>query len=636
MLTLTREDPRDAGRQYSFAPGTVNIGRREGNDLVLDEGHISSRHAVIRHSGGRYMFADRGSTNGSLVLRGTRRLLLGPRGQPEVALEDGDLVLLGDIDQAVHLRVKIDGPLKREQTRGTIVATRVRAETREINLRLGADEQALPVLFRLVQEVNGLTRRDEILKRVASAVLEAIPGAVDVLVVLPEGGSLAVAAEAHRGEGVCRTPDETICRQVLDGDAALLFGQHDAAEVPAETLVSQGIGSGIAAPLWAGEAAAGVLQINCLAGVFELSARHLDLAVVLAHHAAAALERADLVSRLERAEKRAREENRLLRRRTQPDEEMVAEDPVSRQVQQELQAAAETEVTVLLTGETGSGKEVAARYVHRMSARGEGLMVPVNCGALSETLLDSELFGHRKGAFTGATTDRKGVFEVARGGTVFLDEIGETPASVQVRLLRVLEESKIKVLGESMERGVDARIIAATNRDLAARVEEGAFRQDLYYRLRVFPVRIPPLRERPGDIEPLLELFIQRFSLELGKRVDGHDPDLVALLRQYPFPGNVRELCNEVERAMVRAAPGQPLTPDLFSEDVQGKGAAAGLPLPPANTGGTLKAQLDQVERELIRRALGRVGGKRIAAATALGLTRQGLAKKIQRLGVEE
>ena len=378
----------------------------------------------------------------------------------------------------------------------------------------------------------------------------------------------------------------------------------------------------------------GVLQVNCLAGVFELSAQHLDLTVVLAHHAAGALERAELISRLEAAERKAREENRLLRRRTQPEVEMVAESPAMKKVLEELNHAAGSDVTVLLSGETGTGKEVAARYLHAMSARSGGLLVPVNCGALSETLLDSELFGYRKGAFTGAAADRKGVFEVARGGTVFLDEIGETPASVQVRLLRVLEEGKVKVLGEAVEREVDARIVAATNRDLAAQVAQGTFRQDLYYRLRVFPVVLPPLRERPGDIEPLLQLFLTRFSLELGKQIQGIDHDLMEMLHTYPFPGNIRELCNEVERAVVRARPGQPLTPDLFSEELQQLRSAPALP--DEELGMTLKAQLDELERRIIRRTLTRLGGKRVAAAKELGLTRQGLGKKIDRLGVKE
>jgi len=247
-------------------------------------------------------------------------------------------------------------------------------------------------------------------------------------------------------------------------------------------------------------------------------------------------------------------------------------------------------------------------------------------------LLDSELFGHRKGAFTGATADRKGVFEVARGGTVFLDEIGETPPSVQVRLLRVLEEGKIKPVGEAVERTVDVRVIAATNRDLAKLVEQGGFRQDLYYRLRVFPIVLPPLRRRPEDVEPLCRLFIRRYACQMGKQIDGIDPGVLEAMRRFAFPGNVRELANEIERAVVRAGDGGPLGVELFSDELfppsaSGDGRVGDGPLP-------LREQLAVVERRIITEALERHRGSRSAAARELGLTRQGLTKKIDRLGL--
>jgi Nif-specific regulatory protein len=296
---------------------------------------------------------------------------------------------------------------------------------------------------------------------------------------------------------------------------------------------------------------------------------------------------------------------------------------------EELRKAAAADVTVLLQGETGTGKEVAARFLHAHSRRRSGLLVPVNCGALAESLLDSELFGHRKGAFTGAATDRKGVFEVAAGGTVFLDEIGETPPNLQVRLLRVLEEGKIKPVGETIERKVDVRIVAASNKDLGRLVKEGTFRQDLYYRLRVFPVRLPPLRERPEDIEPLCQLFLRRYAAQLGKRLGEIDPSLFDALRGYDFPGNIRELANEIERAVVRAEEGQRLSAEVLSEEVHRPRGAPG-----GTSGGSLGEQLAVVERDLISRALARHDGRKNAAAKELGLTRQGLAKKMSRLGL--
>jgi len=632
VLVLTSESGGASQPIFRFQSRNISVGRKEGNDVVLPVGHISSRHANIKRRGGSYVLSDLGSTNGSAVERGEQRLILGPKGQPEIALQAGDLLLLGDIDDPVRLRVSLP-EVELDGVENTIVATRVRKATAEISRQLSGDQTALPVLFSLVAEVNALSERDQILPRVADAALEALPGAVDVLVVIRDvsSGALAVSAEAHQGVGICRVPDQKICEQVLRDQEAVLFGQHDASVMPAHTLISKGVGSGIAAPLWQDQQVLGVLQVNCEPGRMELTERHLDLAAVLAHHAAAAMEKAELIARLRAAEKKLRDENVLLRRQTQPGIKMIAESPAMVAVCDELKRAASSDVTVLLQGETGTGKEVAARFVHAHSARCNDLLVPVNCGALSESLLDSELFGYRKGAFTGASSNRKGVFEMARGGTVFLDEIGETPLSVQVRLLRVLEEGKIKVLGDAVERNVNARIIAASNKDLAKMVEEGTFRQDLYYRLRVFPVTLPPLRERPEDIEPLCRLFMQRYSEQMGKRVQGAEPGVFAAMRGFPFPGNVRELANEIERAVVRMEAGGVLTVDLLSEESQSAGAGGAVvhdgPRP-------LREQLADLEREIIKKTLARHKGRKVSAAKELGLTRQGLAKKMDRLGI--
>ncbi len=637
ILTLSAEPPGAvAGTPLVVRARSLQLGRAAGNDLVLDASHISSRHAVIRWGPEGYLFADLGSTNGSCVERRGARILIGPKGQPDVALEDEDLLVLGDVDQAIRLRVSLRASTRPPSSgEATVVAARSRPEALAAARQLSADGELLRALYRLVAAIaEPGAGRDRILGLVAEAALETIPGAVDALLVVGDGaGGLAVQAQAHRGRGVCHAPDARIAERIMRGeDAAILFGQHEEAILPAATLVGRGVGSGIAAALCSSleeNRALGLLQINCAPGQHALGAEHLDLALVLAHHAAVALERAELIERLRAAEAQLREENQLLRRRHQPEPSLVAESPAMRRAIAELDRAAASDVTVLLLGETGTGKEVAARYLHERSRRRGGLLVPVNCGALSETLLDSELFGHRKGAFTGASSDRKGIFEVAAGGTVFLDEVGEMPAGVQVRLLRVLEENRIKVLGDPVERPVDVRVIAATNRDLGKLVEDGRFRQDLYYRLRVFPVTLPPLRERPEDLEPLVRLFVGRFARQLGKRVGPIEPSLPTALRGYAFPGNVRELQNEIERAVVRAVEQEPLGAEHLSEELLASRSGAS-----GATAGSLALQLAQVERGIIAAALERHGGNRAAAARELGLTRQGLAKKAERLGL--
>jgi transcriptional regulator with GAF, ATPase, and Fis domain len=628
-LRLIREGV-ESPESYPVHVSVAHIGRARDNDIVLPVEHISARHVVLRLREGQYFISDLGSTNGSLVVRETERLILGPTGHAELALKDDDLLMLGDIDGPVRLRVRLsdDAALTLAES---IVARRQIGATRETSPQLAADRRALEAVYWLIETVAAPEReRDDILQRVTEAALRAIPEARGALVVLNDQGSWAAVAASGGEASETPRPSVRICEEVAAAGEAVLFGPENPALL-AGTLEARGVGSGICAALRCADEVVGVLQVEC--GVREpaFGERHLDLVVALAHHATVALERSALIAQLRRAEARLRDENALLRQSTHPGDEVIAESVAMREVLEDLRRAALTDVCVLLQGETGTGKEVAARYLHERSRRAERLIVPVNCGALSETLLDSELFGHRKGAFTGATSDRKGVFEMAAGGTVFLDEVGEMPPAVQIRLLRVLEESKIKRVGEAVERRVDVRIVAATNRDLAALVEQGAFRKDLYYRLRVFPVQLPPLRDRPEDIAPLVRSIVRRCARRMGKRVGDIDRSFLTALECYPFPGNVRELANEIERALVRANDGDDLTSDALSAEVR---AAIGQDTTAVAQPRTLRELLDQYERSVILDSLKRHDGRRVLAAEELGLTRQGLSKKMVRLGI--
>jgi Nif-specific regulatory protein len=251
----------------------------------------------------------------------------------------------------------------------------------------------------------------------------------------------------------------------------------------------------------------------------------------------------------------------------------------------------------------------------------------VNCAALSEGILESELFGHRRGAFTGALADRKGLFDVANGGTLFLDEISETTLGLQAKLLRVLQEGEVRPVGDDRSHPVDVRVVAATNRRLTDEVAAGRFREDLYYRLRVFPIRLPPLRDRREDIPALVHHLVRRISTQLGKPVGEPTPEAIAMLQAYPFDGNIRELANEIERAVILADPGAPITDDLLSEHVQEAAEQGGAT-------GVLQHRTDSFERDQIVEALQRTGGIKSKAAEELGLTPRGLAKKMRRLGL--
>ncbi len=284
----------------------------------------------------------------------------------------------------------------------------------------------------------------------------------------------------------------------------------------------------------------------------------------------------------------------------------------------------DADTTVLLLGETGTGKELFARLIHDNGPRRNARFVAQNCGALPESLLESELFGHARGAFTGATGDRKGLFEEADGGTVFLDEIGDTSPAMQLRLLRVLQDGEIRRLGTQTARKVDVRVLAATNADLEAEVAAGRFRRDLYYRLNVFPIRLPALRERSEDVPILAEHFLRIYRERARRAVPSIAAEALRALRAYPFPGNVRELENEIERAVALADTGQPIGLEHLSDRIRQ------LPDAPAEARLTLGDAIEQLKRQMIEDALRECGSK-TRAAERLGLTRQSLQQMLRR-----
>jgi two-component system response regulator AtoC len=298
-----------------------------------------------------------------------------------------------------------------------------------------------------------------------------------------------------------------------------------------------------------------------------------------------------------------------------------------------VEKVAGTPSTVLITGESGTGKEVIARLIHSLSGRADAPFVAVNVGGIPETLLESELFGYEKGAFTGADRRKPGMFELASGGTLFLDEIGDMPLVLQVKLLRVLADRRVQRLGGTLPIPVDARLLAATNRDLNALVAEGRFREDLFYRLNVIRLHVPPLRERPGDLAPLTGRLIRRLNARLGKAIRGVDAQALEALRGYAFPGNVRELENLLERAMIFAE-----TDTLGPADLPLPASPVAPARSPAAAAGAARfapRTLDSLEREAILNALRRWEGNRSRSAEELGISRRTLLNKIKEYRIE-
>ncbi|MBU1219269.1 sigma-54 dependent transcriptional regulator [Myxococcota bacterium] len=314
---------------------------------------------------------------------------------------------------------------------------------------------------------------------------------------------------------------------------------------------------------------------------------------------------------------------------------IIGEDPSFLKVLEMAQSVADTDSTVLITGETGTGKEVIARYIHEKSLRNMGPFIPVNCGAIPDNLLESELFGHIKGAFTGAIASRPGVFAQASGGTVFLDEIGEMTPSLQVKLLRVLQQKEFNPVGEARPQKADVRIIAATNINLEEAIKSGNFRNDLYYRLNVIPIELPALRERPYDILLLFDFFRKRFNSATGREIEGITEEVEKILMSYQWPGNIRELENLVERLVIIKRSGNICSQDL---PVYMAGSmdnslemGSGFSMKLTDQGVNLREALEEFENNMIVQALDMTGGNRNKAASLLSMNRTTLVEKLRK-----
>ena len=399
-----------------------------------------------------------------------------------------------------------------------------------------------------------------------------------------------------------------------------------------ESVLDLQIKTAICLPLIRDDAVIGVIYTDASRLSIEIDEEDMPIFSAFAVQAAIAIENARLHGELLLSKENLARENLELKAELSEKYEfsgIIGKSKPMMEIFSTIRKISPFDTTVLITGATGTGKELIARAIHFNGPRKTNQLITINCGAMSPELLESELFGHKKGSFTGATSDKPGLFETASGGTLFLDEIGDMPLPLQVKLLRALQEGEIRRVGENTVRNVDVRVIAATNRDLSKDIEAGNFRQDLFYRLNVVPISIPPLNDRQEDILPLTMHFLEKYSSKMNKGDISIEPRAMKMLLTNPWPGNVRELENSVERALAMCGESTTLSVEHFPQ-VSSGGAVIGA----AGVGGSLKEKIRVVEKQFIEEALAATGGKITKAAENLDVTRQHLHNKIKQYGL--
>jgi Nif-specific regulatory protein len=639
-----------AGAAVEPTSDVIRIGRADGNDLVVPDTHVSSEHAKIVFSEDRYVVVDQRSTNGTAILRRGERLALDDTNGRESTLEDGDVIELGSQDRIVHVTVTL-----RDDTDEARVFAMKRIE--ELVPRatiVEKDDGRLRGLYEALKRVGAAQDLSEVLAAICDSSFTLVPLTTHVTIILRDddedgapakgaSGYVPVMTRVRRSDAPPASAipiTRSVFRKVVSERAAVVAADAPRDVGQSESLMGAQIRSTLGVPLWKGDEILGVIQVDNREATGVFTAVDLEVMGVLAQNASLAVANARVAQRLRAAEERLKKENAFLKGKEQERRtgakrdgapEIIGTSAPMKQLLQQLEKVVNTRVTVLIEGETGVGKELVAASVHYRSNRRDRLFVGQNCAAMPETLLESELFGHKKGSFTGAHEDKRGLFEVADGGTLFLDEVTEMPLSLQSKLLRVLQEGEIRPIGATQEKKVNVRIVAATNRNLEKEVAEGRFREDLYYRLKVFPLRVPPLRERRDDVPLIAGHFLQRFATEFGKPAAGFSQQAMELLQSYDWPGNVRELQNEVQRLVIQVDTGGFVSPDMLSPRVR---QVEGMIERVRPTKGTLKEMMDQVERWLLIESLREHGNNKTAAAKSLGITREGLHKKLRAFGL--
>jgi transcriptional regulator with GAF, ATPase, and Fis domain len=615
-----------AGSTFPLGADAVTLGRDPANAIQLRDPTVSRQHCRIEPGIQGYSVRDLESRHGTFV----NSLPVHERD-----LDPGDRIAVGNTLFLFFLGADAtEPPTERDfvlwDDGAYAAGTTVHASPSDLSFpepdTAAADERTprdLRALLRIGNALHALRSTEDLARRLLELILETLPAERVTLLLLDRGGEPITSFALERTGAADPFPiSRTLIRQILAERSAVLANDVRQTSVlgRADSVRVTRIQSLLAAPLSVWEGLLGALYADTLEPRTRFEEHHLELFTAVAGIASQALAN---VQRLEWLEEERRRLDAAL------DQDMIGESPRLREIGRLIARAAPTDATVLIRGESGTGKELVARALHRHSSRANRPFVAINCATLSETLLESELFGHEKGAFTGALARKTGKFEVADRGTLFLDEIGEIPPALQAKLLRALQEREFERLGGTRPIRVDVRVVAATNRDLDKALQEGAFREDLYYRLNVITMTLPPLRERREDVPLLASHFAALVSRKLGRPALGFTPEARTCLLRYGWPGNVRELANAIERAIV-LGDGEVIRLEDLPETVLDALSADRVPI------SEFHDTMTETKKRLILGAVSRAGGSITMAAELLGLHPNYLHRLISNLDLRE
>jgi transcriptional regulator with GAF, ATPase, and Fis domain len=620
------------GMRFSVAAAETTIGRDPENHCWTSDPSLSRRHCLLRRQVDRVTIQDLGSRNGSIVngIPVTEQEL---QHQDQICVGDSLLVFLKEEEDAIDAEKSSSVVLTETVELGPasvqVGQEAFSPETRSGQLSISERDRTsrnLDALLTIATRMGGIRNRESLEWQLLGMIFDVVPADRAAILHCDKDCDVfdsAIAWDRIHGPGEPVEVSSTVVRRVFRERVAILISDRARQRNPphVELLEQLGVHSLLCVPLLHSDSVLGMIYLDSSSATDRIDQGHLEMMRAIAGLASLAIQNLQRWDELQ-------EENRLLRGEINLEHNIVGRSPRMQAVYELIRKVAPLNSTVLIQGETGTGKELVARAIHRNSPRSARLFVAVNCAALTESLLESELFGHEKGAFTGAIAQKKGKLEVAEGGTLFLDEVSEMTPALQAKLLRFLQEREFERVGGTRTVKTDVRVISAANKSLAKMVDEEAFRKDLYYRLNVVAITMPPLRERREDILLLAHNFIGKVSKKCGLPSKRLSPDAQSILASYDWPGNVRELENVIERAMALGTADTLLADDLPENMVENA-------IHTSNTASaTYYSAIKSAKTQVVLQAFQQAGGNYIEAAKALGLHPNSLLRLVRSLGL--